>query len=163
MGGGYWRQPNGSCRSGLRHRLRAVMLHPGSDPVAAPCRWRQSSGGHLAAVTLTTDWPHEFGFPADIMNGRIRISSSVYDLVPARLSARSNYVELDDAAVAAGPYTASRPIYAPLIVAMAPARPLEFQRQNLRICPRGRSRRQATSNCRRPSGTDTVWDGPHST
>ena len=30
----------------------------------------QSSGGHLAAVALTTDWPRDFGLPADIIQGR---------------------------------------------------------------------------------------------
>jgi arylformamidase len=29
----------------------------------------QSSGGHLAAVALTTDWPRDFGLPADIIKG----------------------------------------------------------------------------------------------
>jgi arylformamidase len=29
----------------------------------------QSSGGHLAAVALTTDWPRDFGLPVDIIKG----------------------------------------------------------------------------------------------
>jgi arylformamidase len=31
----------------------------------------QSSGGHLAAAALTTDWPSDFGLPADIIKGGI--------------------------------------------------------------------------------------------
>src|SRR5467141_3511969 len=51
----------------------------------------QSSGGHLAAVALTTDWPRDFGLPSDIVKGGLCISG-MYDLVPVRLSARSRYV-----------------------------------------------------------------------
>jgi arylformamidase len=70
----------------------------------------QSSGGHLAAVALTTDWPCDFGVPADIIKGGMCISG-MYDLTPVRLSARNNYVEFDDATVTATePDTASRPI-----------------------------------------------------
>jgi BD-FAE len=29
----------------------------------------QSSGGHLVAVALTTDWPRDLGLPADIIKG----------------------------------------------------------------------------------------------
>jgi arylformamidase len=39
----------------------------------------QSSGGHLAAVALTTDWPKDFGLPADIVKGGVCISG-MYDL-----------------------------------------------------------------------------------
>src|SRR5205807_10191414 len=47
----------------------------------------QSSDGHLAAVALTTDWPRDFGLPADIIKGGMCISG-MYDLTPVRLSAR---------------------------------------------------------------------------
>jgi arylformamidase len=60
----------------------------------------QSSGGHLAAVALTTDWPRDFGLPADIIKGGMCISG-MYDLTPVRLSARNAYVAFDDATVAA--------------------------------------------------------------
>ncbi|HEY1432962.1 MAG TPA: alpha/beta hydrolase, partial [Stellaceae bacterium] len=39
----------------------------------------QSSGGHLAAVALTTDWSGDFGLPADIIKGGMCISG-MYDL-----------------------------------------------------------------------------------
>jgi arylformamidase len=59
----------------------------------------QSSGGHLAAVALTTDWTGTFGVPADILKGGMCISG-IYDLIPVSLSARSNYVEFDDTTTA---------------------------------------------------------------
>jgi arylformamidase len=37
----------------------------------------QSSGGHLAAVALTTDWPRDFGLPVDIIKGGMCISGHV--------------------------------------------------------------------------------------
>ena len=90
----------------------------------------QSSGGHLAAVALTTDWPRDFGLPADIIKGGMCISG-MYDLTPVRLSARSNYVEFDDATVAAlSPIRHLDRLHAPLIVAYGTCETPEFQRQN---------------------------------
>ena len=90
----------------------------------------QSSGGHLAAVALTTDWPRDFGLPVDIIKGGICISG-MYDLTPVRLSARSNYVEFDDATVAAlSPIRHLDRLHAPLIIAYGTCETPEFQRQN---------------------------------
>jgi arylformamidase len=90
----------------------------------------QSSGGHLAAVVLTTDWRREFGLPANIIKGGMCISG-MYDLTPVRLSARSNYVKFDDAAVAAlSPIRHLDRLLAPLIVAYGTCETPEFQRQN---------------------------------
>jgi len=90
----------------------------------------QSSGGHLAAVALTTDWPREFGLPADMIKGGMCISG-MYDLTPVRLSARSNYVKFDDATVAAlSPIRHLDRLQAPLIVAYGTCETPEFQRQN---------------------------------
>jgi arylformamidase len=90
----------------------------------------QSSGGHLAAVALTTDWPRDFGLPIDIIKGCMCISG-MYDLTPVRLSARSNYVEFDDATVAAlSPIRHLDRLHAPLIVAYGTCETPEFQRQN---------------------------------
>ena len=50
-----------------------------------------SSGGHLAAVLLTTDWP-KFGLPADVLKSGLCISG-MYDLHPVMLSARSRSME----------------------------------------------------------------------
>jgi arylformamidase len=90
----------------------------------------QSSGGHLAAVALTTDWSHDFGLPADIVKGGMCISG-MYDLTPVQLSARSNYVKFDDATVAAlSPIRHLDRLHAPLVVAYGTGETPEFQRQN---------------------------------
>jgi arylformamidase len=90
----------------------------------------QSSGGHLAAVALTTDWPRDFGLPADIIKGGMCISG-MYDLTPVRLSARNAYVAFDDATVAAlSPIWHLDQLHAPLVVAYGTCKTPEFQRQN---------------------------------
>jgi arylformamidase len=90
----------------------------------------KSSGGHLAAVALTTDWPRDFGLPADLIKGGMCISG-MYDLTPVRLSARSNYVEFDDTTVAAlSPIRHLHRLNAPLVVACGTCETPEFQRQN---------------------------------
>jgi arylformamidase len=90
----------------------------------------QSSGGHLAAVALTTDWRRQFGLPADIIKGGMCISG-MYDLTPVRLSARNSYVSFDDATVAAlSPIRHLDRLRAPLIVAYGTCETPEFQRQN---------------------------------
>jgi arylformamidase len=90
----------------------------------------QSSGGHLAAVALTTDWSREFGLPANIIKGGMCISG-MYDLTPVRLSARSNYVKFDEATVAAlSPIRHLDRLHASLIVAYGTCETPEFQRQN---------------------------------
>jgi arylformamidase len=90
----------------------------------------QSSGAHLAAVALTTDWQHDFGLPAEIIKGGVCISG-MYDLTPVRLSARNRYVKFDDAMVAA--LSAIRHLDrldARVIVAYGTCETPEFQRQN---------------------------------
>jgi arylformamidase len=90
----------------------------------------QSSGGHLAAVALTTDWQRDFNLPANIIKGGMCISG-MYDLAPVRLSARSRYVAFDDTTVAAlSPMSHLDRLTAPLIVAYGTCETPEFQRQN---------------------------------
>jgi arylformamidase len=90
----------------------------------------QSSGGHLAAIALTTHWRREFGLPVDIIKGGMCISG-MYDLTLVRLSARSNYVDFDDATVAAlSPIRHLDRLQAPLVVAYGTCETPEFQRQN---------------------------------
>jgi len=90
----------------------------------------QSSGGHLAAVALTTDWPRDFGLPADIIKGGMCVSG-MYDLTPVRLSARNSYIAFDDATVAAlSPIRHLDRLHAPLVVAYGTCETPEFQRQN---------------------------------
>jgi len=90
----------------------------------------QSSGGHLAAIALTTDWRGDFGLPEDVIKGGMCISG-MYDLEPVRLSARSRYVAFDDRTVAAlSPIRHLDRLRAPLIVAYGTCETPEFQRQN---------------------------------
>jgi len=90
----------------------------------------QSSGGHLAAVTLTTDWQCQFGLAADLIKGGMCISG-MYDLAPVQLSARNRYVRFDDAMVAAlSPIRHLDRLHAPLVVAYGTRETPEFQRQN---------------------------------
>ena len=88
-----------------------------------------SSGAHLAAIALTTDWRREFGLPADIIKGGM-CSSGMYDLAPVRLSRRSSYVKFTDEMVAAlSPQRHLDKLCAPLIVAYGTYETPEFQRQ----------------------------------
>ena len=54
-----------------------------------------SSGGHLAAVALTTDWAKDFKLPADVVKGAL-FACGMFDLKPVRLSVRSTYVKFTD-------------------------------------------------------------------
>jgi len=90
----------------------------------------QSSGAHLAAVALTTDWRRDFGLPADTIKGGVCISG-MYELTPVRLSARSRYVAFDNATVAElSPIRHLERLQAPLVVAYGTCETPEFQRQN---------------------------------
>jgi arylformamidase len=88
-----------------------------------------SSGAHLAAVALTTDWLGAFDLPPDIIKGGM-CSSGMYDLTPVRLSHRSSYVKFTDEMVEAlSPLRHLGRLRAPLIVAYGTYETPEFQRQ----------------------------------
>jgi arylformamidase len=57
-----------------------------------------SSGAHLAANVLVTDWGREFELPQAPIKGALCISG-IYELEPVRLSARNQYVKLDKRSV----------------------------------------------------------------
>lgn len=56
-----------------------------------------SSGAHLTAMMLVTDWTAQ-GLPADTIKGCV-MTCGMYELTPIRLSHRNSYLNLDDAAV----------------------------------------------------------------
>ncbi len=88
-----------------------------------------SSGAHMAAVALTTDWPREHDLPADIIKGGV-CSSGMYELAPVRLSHRSSYVEFTDAMVERlSPIRHLGHLRAPVIVSYGTYETPEFQRQ----------------------------------
>jgi arylformamidase len=108
------------CRNAACFGIDATQLYVGG----------QSSGGHLAAVALTTDWPRDFGLPVDIIKSDMCISG-VYDLTPVRLSARNTHVAFDDVTVSAlSPIRHLDRLHAPVIVAYGTCETPEFQRQN---------------------------------
>jgi len=88
-----------------------------------------SSGAHLAAVALTTDWEQEFGLPPDVIKGGL-LGSGMYDLYPVSLSHRSSYVKFTDEMVEKlSPLRHIARLRAPLIVAYGTDETPEFQRQ----------------------------------
>jgi len=89
----------------------------------------QSSGAHLAACALTTDWQLEHGIPADAVKGAL-CASGMYDLKPVRLSARSAYVKFTDAMEEAlSPQRHLQRIRCPVTLAYGTRETPEFQRQ----------------------------------
>lgn len=87
-----------------------------------------SSGGHLAAVALTTDWT-AFGLPADALKGGLCMSG-MYDMAPVRLSYRGTYIAFTDAMEAAmSPQRHLDRINAPVVVSYGTLETPEFQRQ----------------------------------
>ena len=89
-----------------------------------------SSGGHLAAVALTTDWQKDFGLPADTLKGGL-CCSGMYDLYPVSLSARAGYVKFTPEMIEKlSPPRHLDKLVAPVIVAHGALETPEFQRQN---------------------------------
>lgn len=87
-----------------------------------------SSGAHLAAVALTTDWS-AFDLPRDLLKGGL-CCSGMYELEPVRLSARSAYVAFDDEIEQAlSPQRHLAHFHASLVVAFGSRETPEFQRQ----------------------------------
>jgi arylformamidase len=88
-----------------------------------------SSGGHLAGVVLTTDWM-DFGLPKDVVKGGV-CCSGMYDLKPARLSARSSYIKFtDETEQALSSQRHLDRLNCPVIVAYGTYETPEFQRQS---------------------------------
>ena len=89
-----------------------------------------SSGGHLAAVALSTDWRKDFGLPADTLKGGL-CCSGLYELHPVSLSARAGYVKFTPEMLEKlSPLRHLDKIVAPVIVAHGTLETPEFQRQN---------------------------------
>jgi arylformamidase len=56
-----------------------------------------SSGAHLGAMALCTDWPRLYGIPSGLVRSAVLVSG-IYDLEPVRLSYRNEMLKLDRAA-----------------------------------------------------------------
>jgi arylformamidase len=88
-----------------------------------------SSGAHLAGVVLVTDWQKDFGLPPDLVKGAV-LMSGMYDLKPARLSKRSEYVKFnDEMEQALSTQRHLDKLNTPLILAHGTLESPEFQRQ----------------------------------
>ena len=89
-----------------------------------------SSGSHLAANVLITDWASDFGLPAELVKGGLCMSG-MYDLAPVRLSARSSYVKFDDRIEhELSPIRHLAHLRCPVVVAYGERDSPEFQRQS---------------------------------
>ena len=89
-----------------------------------------SSGAHLAAVALTTDWRKDFGLPTDTLKGGL-CCSGMYDLYPVSLSARAGYVKFTQEMIEKlSPQRHLDKLVAPIVVAHGTLETPEFQRQN---------------------------------
>ncbi len=88
-----------------------------------------SSGAHLAACSLISDWVNDFGLPPNILKGAF-LCSGMYDLKGPRLSARSSYVKFDDSMEEElSPQRHANKINTPVILAYGTLETPEFQRQ----------------------------------
>ncbi|MDS9468781.1 alpha/beta hydrolase [Paracoccus sp. MBLB3053] len=87
-----------------------------------------SSGGHLAAVALTTDWT-AYDLPDDAVKGGLCMSG-MYDLAPVRLSWRRSYISFTDRMEdEMSPQRHLDQIMAPVVVTYGTLETPEFQRQ----------------------------------
>ena len=88
-----------------------------------------SSGAHLAAVLLTTDWETDFDLPQEILKGGL-LCSGVYDLEPVRRSSRNDYLALTDEVVhELSPVRHLDRLVSPVVVAYGSEESPEFIRQ----------------------------------
>jgi len=98
-----------------------------------------SSGGHLAGVILTTDWPKDFNLPIDTVKGGL-CCSGMFDLKPVRLSARRKYISFtDEMEHALSSQRHLDKLNAPVIVAHGTLESPEFQRQSRDFAAAGRA------------------------
>ena len=89
----------------------------------------RSSGAHLTAVALVTDWERDYGVAADIVKGGI-CSSGMYDLKPVRLSKRSSFIRFtDEIEETMSPQRHLDRLRAPIVVTCGTNETPEFQRQ----------------------------------
>jgi arylformamidase len=88
-----------------------------------------SSGAHLAAAVITTDWKARFGLPPDVVKGAL-CCSGIYDLEPVRRSARNDYLQLDESQVAdLSPIRHVGNLTCPVVVGFGEFESDEFKRQ----------------------------------
>jgi arylformamidase len=88
-----------------------------------------SSGGHLAAMALVTDWQRLYGLPASVLKSCMLVSG-LYDLEPVRLSYRNDMLKLDRAAELRNSPCRNLPVEGPpTLIAYGQHETSEFKRQ----------------------------------
>jgi arylformamidase len=116
-----------NCRRALEWTVRNATSF-GGDPGRVFLAGH-SSGAHLAACVLTTDWAAR-GLPADAIKGGF-LMSGMYDLYPVMLSSRSSYLHLTPAEVIEfSPIRHLDRITCPIAVLSADEDSPEFKRQS---------------------------------
>jgi arylformamidase len=89
-----------------------------------------SSGGHLAAVLLTTDWLGRFDLPPNVIKGGV-CASGLYDLKPFRLSKHAGTFTFTDAIEHdLSPLRHLAKLVAPIVVVYGTEETPEFVRQS---------------------------------
>jgi arylformamidase len=90
----------------------------------------KSSGSHLGGCAAITDWPKDFGLPADTVKGYV-LQSGMYDLRGPRLSKRGAYVKFTDVMEEElSPLRHLDRIVAPIVLLYGSNETPEFQRQS---------------------------------
>jgi arylformamidase len=88
-----------------------------------------SSGAHLVACALTTDWHNDYQLPPNIIRGAT-CTSGIYDLKPVRLSSRNGYLNLtDEIEQNLSPERHAQKVTVPLTIAYGTKESPEFIRQ----------------------------------
>ena len=117
----------GQCRDAIAwlwHNARTF----GGDPDRLFVMGK-SSGGHLAAMMVVTDWAAERDVPADVIKGGLLVSG-MYDLEPVRLSFRNGFLHLnEDTAMRNSPIHHIPDSGCPLVIGFGSLETDEFQRQ----------------------------------
>jgi arylformamidase len=88
-----------------------------------------SSGAHLVACALTTDWQTHYNLPTKVIQSAT-CTSGIYDLKPVRKSSRNGYLNLtDEIEQTLSPERYAATIRTPLIIAFGTKESPEFIRQ----------------------------------
>jgi len=89
-----------------------------------------SSGGHIVAMLMATDWPAFGELPTDLLKGGCSVSG-LFELDPVRLCYLNDTLRLDADQIARNsPIQLTPPCTAPLIIAVGGGESDEFRRQS---------------------------------
>lgn len=99
-----------------------------------------SAGGHLVAMAMATDWPGDYGLPADFLGGAVALSG-LFDLRPFPYTYLQPALQLTTREVLRlSPIDLQPLVEAPLTVAVGAGESAEFRRQSRALVERWRDR-----------------------